>query len=387
MTDAASDVQETEQDSVLAVSDDEWTRLGPDAFTSDASDDEAEEETEADTSDDVDAEEEDAATEEDDTDSGEAEEDAAAADSEDTSDDVDASDDAEDVDKDNDEEEADDNDVATQHRTFYEQVTKPFRANGREMRIDNPEDVIQLMKMGAGFNKKMAALKPNLKLVKMLEKNKLLDEDKISFLIDINNKRPEAIAKLLKDSDIDPMDLDTDKADDYVSAPQNRISDKEVELDEVLDSIKDTPSYPKTLDIVGNQWDEKSRQLVTENPQVLNVINDHITSGIYDIISKEMERERVLGRLNGLSDIEAYRQVGDAIDAKGGFSHIGNRAKTPTRAKPSPKSKKADDAARRSKKRAVSPPKRTSPAAKDSDFNPLSMSDEEFEKVGLSKFL
>lgn len=52
------------------------------------------------------------------------------------------------------------------------------------------------------------------------------------------------------------------------------------------------------------------------------VINSHVQSGIYDLISKEIESERTFGRLNGLS---ISKDVGDAIQAKGGFGHLSNQ--------------------------------------------------------------
>src|SRR5690606_29540484 len=65
----------------------------------------------------------------------------------------------------------------------YKRLLTPFKANGREIQVKSVDDAIQLMQMGANYNKKMAALKPNLKLMKMLQNNNLLTEDKLSFFI------------------------------------------------------------------------------------------------------------------------------------------------------------------------------------------------------------
>lgn len=277
-------------------------------------------------------------------------------------------------------------DTEPDYKALYEQLTAPFKANGKEMRIDNIDDAIQLMKMGAGFNKKMAALKPNIKIMKLLENNNLLDEDKLSFLIDIDKRNPEAIAKLLKDSKIDPMDVDTDKADAY-KATRYSVDDRELELDTVLEAIRDSDTYTQTLDIVSTKWDAKSKETVLETPQILTVINDHVATGVYDVITQEMEKERVLGRLNGLSDIEAYRQVGDAIQARKGFDHLFQGQQSPPPAPDKTPKPKTADTARKDQRRAVSSPKPSAPAKPTEEFNPLAMSDEEFSKVGLPKFI
>src|SRR5215207_849386 len=77
---------------------------------------------------------------------------------------------------------------------FMAEVLKPFKANGREMSVTSPEEVRTLMQQGANYNKKMQGLKPHLALVKQLEQNNLLSDEKIGFLIDLSKKNPEAMA-------------------------------------------------------------------------------------------------------------------------------------------------------------------------------------------------
>lgn len=274
----------------------------------------------------------------------------------------------------------------------YKRLLAPFKANGREIAINSVNDAISLMQMGANYNKKMAALKPNLKLMKMLEHNGLLNDEKISFLIDLSKKNPDAINKLVKDSGIDPMDLDAEKAGAYKQSTYT-VDDREIELDTVLDEIQETPSYTRTLEIVSTKWDGASKQIVAQQPQLLKVINDHVQNGIYDLISKEIESERVFGRLNGLSDLEAYRQVGDMIQARGGFNHLfqgsSQNQGQPT-AKPAvvaPKPSKADEDKLKDKRRAASSTKPAASSSLPKDFNPLALSDEEFSKLVNNKLL
>lgn len=273
----------------------------------------------------------------------------------------------------------------------YKRLLTPFKANGKDIAVESVDDAIALMQMGANYNKKMAGLKPNLKLMKMLENNGFLSEEKIGFLIDLGKKDPAAINKLVKDSGIDPMDLDAEKASAYKQTAY-AVDDREMELDTVLDELQGTPTYTRTLDVVSNKWDVASKQVVSQTPQLLKVINDHVASGIYDLISKEVAREQVFGRLKGLSDIEAYRQVGDAIQARGGFSHL---APSQVATKPAavvapvivaPKPKVEDDKLKDKRRAASSTPSAAS-GATAKDFDPLSMSDEEFSKVADPKFL
>lgn len=264
----------------------------------------------------------------------------------------------------------------------YKRLLAPFKANGREIQVGSVDDALSLMQMGANYNKKMAGLKPSLKLMKMLENNGLLSEEKIGFLIDLEKKNPEAINKLVKDSGINPMDLDAEKAGEY-KPKTHTVDDREMELDTVLDDIQSTPTYNRTLEIVSKKWDGKSKQVIADQPQLLKLINDHVDRGIYDLISKEVESGRMLGRLNGLSDIEAYRQVGDAIQARGGFNHLGSSQGKPATVPVvvQPKPKQVDDGKLNDKRRAASSSTPVVSSSGTKDYNPLALSDEEFNKL------
>jgi hypothetical protein len=277
-------------------------------------------------------------------------------------------------------------DAAVDYKAEYERLLAPFKANGRDMSVASVDEALTLMKMGANYNKKMAALKPNLRLLKLLENQDLLSEEKISYLVDLHNKQPEAISKLVKESGLNPLDLDPEKAGDYKPSTHS-VDDRELALDTVLDEIQDSPTYSKTLEVVTKVWDKESKQILANNPEILKVIDAHMSSGIYEIVKTEVERERVFGRLNGLSDIAAYRQVGDAINARGGFNHLtapksnqGNPNTAPVVVAPKPK--KVEDDKLNEKRRAAGVSQPAAPAPKaNQDFNPLAMSDEEFAKA------
>lgn len=279
-------------------------------------------------------------------------------------------------------------DQTIDYEAEYKRLMAPIKANGREIRIKSMDDAISLIQMGVNYNKKMAGLKPHLKVLKTLEKHQLLDEEKLGFIVDLVQKKPGAIEKFMKDSGIDPMDIDADKADSYTPG-NHTIDDREIELDQVIAEIQDSPAFNRTVDLVSNKWDAKSKDELAKFPQGLKIINDHVERGIYDLIMSEVENERILGRLQGLSDLEAYRQVGDQLQAQGAFDHLGRQGhQTPSQPKvvvPNPK--KEDDSKLREKRRAASPTKVGGSGAVQQEFNPLALSDEEFSKLSQQHFL
>ncbi|MDA3807073.1 MAG: hypothetical protein PF440_04085 [Thiomicrorhabdus sp.] len=298
--------------------------------------------------------------------------------------------DADPADPDKTDKETDETDTAEKDETVehdWSTLKAPFKANGKDMTVKSPEDARTLMQMGANYHKKMAGLKPSLSIVKLLEKHELLDPEKINYLIDLNDKNPEAITKLLKDSNIDPLDVDV-KADSEYTPKDRTVSDTEFTLDSVLEDIQDSPSYSKTLNVVSEEWDRASRNSILEDPTIIATINGHIENGIYGKVEQAVNYERSLGRLKGLSDIEAYNHIGAEMHKQGKFNSEPEATKeteqAATTVKPVVKKPTLTEAERLAKKLAVSPTKSSSAPAKG-EFNPLLMSDEEFLKFETSR--
>ena len=264
------------------------------------------------------------------------------------------------------------------YESAYKKVSEPFKANGVNMQVKDPNDIVRLMQMGANYQKKMAQLKPNLKLIKMLENNELLDEAKLNNLIDLSKKDPQAITKLIKESTLDPLEIDKDAPVDY--QPTNySISDKEYELDRVLDEIKNTNTFDKTIDVLTKDWDSDSKSAVSDNPEIISVINTHMGNGIFDRVNAIMQREKTLGKLDGIPDVEAYRQIIEHMHKSG---HIVDQ-QTASQKPASKVSSKVDEKAnadRDKKRKAAAPVKQatTQKAKTDEDF--LGLSDEDFMK-------
>lgn len=388
-----------EEVNALDMSDEDFAKLDFDALPEDKEEEEEEvvEEDNSETSDEVtDAAEETVEEETDENDVEEKEEEEDESDGsakEEVKDpDADEDDDKAESDVDKETKEKPDKDTKVEEKApevDYEAAGKrlfePFKANGKEIQVTTIDDAISLMQKGANYNKKMLGLKPNLKLLKMLENHDLLDEEKLSYLIDLDKKDPKAVTKLVKESGVDPLDIDLKAPDEYKPSTYT-VDDKTVALDEVLGEIRDTDSYDTTISIIGSKWDNTSKDILVANPSIIKIINEHVESGAYQTIQSKVDSERMFGRLVGLSDLEAYKQVGDAINKEGGFSAPDTTGDILQ--KPLVKAKeKTVDPKLKSRKKAASSTNRKATSAKKENFNPLSMSDEEFEKMAASEFI
>lgn len=271
------------------------------------------------------------------------------------------------------------------YEAAYNQIMAPFKANGKEVKLQTPEEAVRLMQMGANYTKKLQALQPNLKLLKMMENNDLLDEGKLSFLIDVSKKDPAAIQKLVRESGVDPMDIDTSVEPDY--KPGNHsVPDAEITFTTVLEEVASDPEGKDMILTINKTWDDKSKQALWEDPEIVRVMTEQKKNGLYDQISTELERRRMLGHHQNDPFLLAYKKVGEELQAKGLLTKKPSAADpgdTPTpprnrvlETRPAQRKKVSNT----DKAKAASSTKSSAKPAKQ-DFNPLSLSDEEFEKT------
>jgi len=299
----------------------------------------------------------------------------------------------EEAEEDSTEEEPAEAEAATDYEAAYKEIMKPFKANGKMFTPKDSHEAMRLMQMGANYTKRMQALQPSMKILRMLENQGLMDQEKLNFLIDINAKKPEAIAKLLKDGDIDPMDLDVSSESNY--RPSNHsVSDQEMTFHSVLEEVQASSYGQEVISSINDDWDQTSKEALYKEPQILQTIATQKENGIYDMISSEIARQRTLGNLTSTSFLDAYKQVGDHLHSQNAFTPeamaAGAQASAPTpptqaselapmalESRPA-KAKKAPSSDARAK--AAGPAKSTRPAASP-PIDVFSLTDEQIEAM------
>ncbi|QYN79878.1 hypothetical protein [Kosakonia phage Kc283] len=275
------------------------------------------------------------------------------------------------------------------HKAFYEALTKPFKANGRDLQITNPEEIITLMQMGANYNAKMAALKPNRRFMKMLEQNELLDEAKLGFLIDLSKRDPKAIAKLVQDSGFNIDEYNPEEPVDYKSK-HTAPSGEAIELEDIVTELGHQPGFSDVLTTVTTNWDPQSQEILGKNPQILRVLQKQKALGHFDQIQAEVEKQALFGQANGMTTLQLYSAAEQKLISEGKLKGVDPQPEPkPTAANPAP-AKAATVPAKpdtTAAKRAAAAPKQTvqGKSAPVVD-NLFSLSDEEFAKIDPTKF-
>jgi hypothetical protein len=274
------------------------------------------------------------------------------------------------------------------YEAFFNQVMQPFKANGKTFEVKTPEEAIRLMQKGAGYGRKLQDMQPHLKVLRMLEKNGLLDEGKLSFLIDLNQKKPDAIKKLIKDGGIDPLDLNTEDKVTYTPT-DHAVSDREVAFHQALAEVQAQPGGHETISLINKTWDTESKALLWESPELFDVIQTQRENGVYDQIAAEIDRQKLLGSMDSKTPfLQAYKIAGDHLVKTNGFKQVKSQPGiTPqpqviaTRtAVPKPEAQNGDKAA------AASPTKAVAATKPSLTVNPLEMADDDFMKQFNGRF-
>ena len=253
------------------------------------------------------------------------------------------------------------------YKAFYEQVTSDYKANGKVMPgLKSPEDFKAALAMASNYALKTTAIKPHLGRIKML---KDISDAELNEMMDFKNRNPEVIKKALKEAGIDPLDIDPEEKVEY-RANDYSVSQADIEFEEIIDTIKDTPEFATTSKVVTEVWDAESKKIMLENPHLIKGLNEEIQMGRFDKIQGMIEQRRLLGRTNGMTDLAMYQEIATAM----------NEVQTPTApVVKAPVQKVEDPVVKAEKQKAGISVKKTTTAVKK--YDPTKLSDEEFMKL------
>lgn len=206
-----------------------------------------------------------------------------------------------------------DTDVAEEinYKEFYEKVAlAKFTANGREVEgFKNPEDLIRAQQMLHGYSDKMKVFKEYKKFLKPLEERGVIaDPDKFNLAMSLLDGDPEAIKKVLKDKNIDPLEFDLDNIQ-YV--PRVKLpSEAQLLIEENFEQAENLGIGDKFNKVISRDWDIPSLQEFVNNSAVRADLMQHLQDGTYDIVQNEIKRMELLdttGVLDGMSSVQKYR--------------------------------------------------------------------------------
>jgi len=190
-----------------------------------------------------------------------------------------------------------------------------FRANGQDFEF-TPEEVQAQFETVFGqamdYTQKLQKIAPYRKMISAIEEEGITQEQ-LNIAIDALKGDKGALTKLLEANDIDKYDLGNDEEAPYVPGDYGK-EESQQELAQVASIIAADPEYKITVDVIDNQWDGESRDVLRKNPKFIQGLHNDIKSGVYAEVAVEAMKMKVLDR-NSKSDIEYYMLAGQQRSA------------------------------------------------------------------------
>ena len=191
--------------------------------------------------------------------------------------------------------------VATTPDTLYK-----IKANGKEFEM-TLDELKQTASKGMDYLKKTTALKPYRTMIAAMEENKVSPED-INLLIDLKKGNKEAIAKLIKENEVDVYDLP--EANDY--KPQEyRQSETALDMKEVLNTISKDTEFSRTSEIY-SAFDDQTKAFLNEDPSRIAGLHNDIKTGVFDKVLPLAEKKAMIDGYNA-PFLQYYLQAGQEI--------------------------------------------------------------------------
>ena len=134
------------------------------------------------------------------------------------------------------------------YKAFYDEVTAPIRADGRDFTIKSSNDLRNLVSKGLDYTQKTQQIGPYRKTLAFLRDNDVLDDTKLSYMVDLYKKDEKAVKQLIRDVTAEPKeegkrklelyDLDPEQEDEnqrYHFQNKNTITDEQLNFREAFD--------------------------------------------------------------------------------------------------------------------------------------------------------
>jgi len=204
-------------------------------------------------------------------------------------------DDSEEDDSDTDEGQPDTEPKAEEEQTESEepatQAFAPVRIGGRDIPINSQEELYALASAGGQFTQKMQEISHGRKSLAIMQRAKLSDED-LNLYAEAMTGNKDAIAAIVKRSGVDLLEVEEKPSEGYVPA-NYAPTEQQMQIEDVQNEISRDAEYPRTLEVVNQEMDKRSQEMLVKNPDMIRGIHHDIKTGVYDAISAEAYKLKV----------------------------------------------------------------------------------------------
>jgi len=189
----------------------------------------------------------------------------------------------------------------------------PVKAVGKEIPVDNLEEVYSLASKGIKFTQNMQAIKPHYQVVTAMKEAGITNED-IFLAMDAIKGNPDALAEFIKKSGVDDLSEIEDKIDEGKGyTPEARGSSMEqAEVEEIAKNIlSDTQYGEKVKSSLNEAIPEDFRDSLLSDAGSLEIFYQHVKDGTFDAAKPYADKIALMNP--GIGYEQAYIQAVDQL--------------------------------------------------------------------------
>lgn len=206
------------------------------------------------------------------------------------------------------------------YKSFYDKLTSSsIELGGVELKgLDDADAILATQKSSFENSRKLDEFKEMKPIMKTLKENGLTDDpERLAMVVEALNGNAEAIKMMVKNSNIDPFELDFENIDaSKVDSSKYTQSDFELKFEEFVDKADSQGVQDVLISNVIQRWDNDSLARLADTPSSgVNIIN-HLKSGAFEDVQKEMinlERSDRTGEFKQLSDFDKYAEASNVL--------------------------------------------------------------------------
>lgn len=214
-------------------------------------------------------------------------------------------------------EESEEEDNAEEKEEIVEAEKYKFKANGQEFEFTQ-EEILEQFEVVFGqamdYTNKTKKMAPFRKMISAIESENI-NAEQLNLAIDALKGNKQAIQQILQLNEIDSFDLSENEGNDPYTPTEYGKDEVQLNIDEVTSVISQDPEYQITVDVVDRQWDDKSRDVLANNPGMIQGLHNDIKTGVYDKVAPVAMKMKVLDG-NTKSDLEYYILAGEQVLSK-----------------------------------------------------------------------
>jgi len=177
-----------------------------------------------------------------------------------------------------------------------------------KVEVDNIDELKTIASKALKDKNRYDKYKDELAILEGIKEQGLSDKD-LYLLVEARKGNKQAIAKLLKETNIDPYDLDLeDESIDEYKPKEYKVDPKIMEVKSIIDDAKKDDHVFKTFDyILNKEFSEKDRVTAFEDPELLGFIKDTVKDGIFDKIAPNYTKRKIMGENAISAYINAFK--------------------------------------------------------------------------------